>query len=240
MQASLSEAQTNSDRAERSLTERLQQTTVQLASAQERERNAAEQYRQISSKTASLEAKVSTLTRNKTDLEQKLNDLQMQIKFFEENKFKEKNVAETIKQSLGKEITELKDKLKVLEYEHESSKESIENEKAKNVSLVEQLRDRDRRLKELSTELEHLKTFRAKSSSRGSPTFSIASLNSEQAWPEEVFESRGIGSGYEGMRMLTGTSGSSALLESLQSQLKQREVLLDPITTYTRLHKFPL
>merc|ERR1719361_1231338 len=49
-------------------------------------------------------------------------------------------------------------------------------------------------------------------------------MNSEQTWPDEVFESRGIGSGYEGIRMLTGASGSSsALLESLQSQLKQRE-----------------
>ena len=49
-------------------------------------------------------------------------------------------------------------------------------------------------------------------------------MNSEQTWPDEVFESRGIGSGYEGIRVLAGTSGSSAIMESLQSQLKQREV----------------
>merc|ERR550534_2927373 len=68
------------------------------------------------------------------------------------------------------------------------------------------------------------KIFRAKSSS---PAFSIASasVSSEQAWPDEVFESRGIGAGYDSMRMLIGgTSGStSAMLESLQSQLKQKE-----------------
>ena len=75
LQASLSEAQSNSDRAERSLTERLQQSTVQLASAQERERNAAEQYRQLSSKTASLESKVTSYSRTKNDLEQKLNEV---------------------------------------------------------------------------------------------------------------------------------------------------------------------
>ena len=74
-QASLSEAQSNSDRVERSLTERLQQSTVQLASAQERERNAAEQYRQLSSKTASLESKLTSLSRTKNDLEQNLNEV---------------------------------------------------------------------------------------------------------------------------------------------------------------------
>ena len=58
-----------------------------------------------------------------------------------------------MKQSLGTEISELKDKLNVYEFDNEKSKEMIENEKAKNVSLLEQLKDRDRRLKELSTEL---------------------------------------------------------------------------------------
>ena len=58
-----------------------------------------------------------------------------------------------MKQSLGTEISELKDKLKVFEFDTENSKEMIENEKAKNVSLLEQLKDRDRRLKELSNEL---------------------------------------------------------------------------------------
>ena len=36
---------------------------------------------------------------------------------------------------------------------------------------------------------ESAKSYRAKSSS---PAFSIASMNSEQTWPDEVFESRGI------------------------------------------------
>merc|ERR550534_2206460 len=68
------------------------------------------------------------------------------------------------------------------------------------------------------------KIFRAKSSS---PAFSIASasVSSEQAWPDEVFESRGIGAGYDSMRLLIGGNpgSSSAMLESLQSQLKQKE-----------------
>ena len=47
LQASLNETRTNSDRIELSLTERLQQTTLQLAAAQERERTASDQYRQV-------------------------------------------------------------------------------------------------------------------------------------------------------------------------------------------------
>ena len=106
----------------------------------------------------------------------------------------------------------------------EVTKQDLDSEKRKNIALIDQLKDRDRRLKELSNDLENSKIFRAKSSS---PAFSItsASVSSEQAWPDEVFESRGIGTGYDSMRMLIGTSGStSAMLESLQSQLKQKEV----------------
>ena len=136
----------------------------------------------------------------------------------------EKNVTESVKQAFSKEISELKDNLKLLEIDRDHAKEMVDNEKAKNLSLLEQLRDRDRRLKEISNEMDSLKNFSSNRKS-SSPTFSIASMNSEQTWPDEVFESRGIGSGYEGIRVLAGTSGSSAIMESLQSQLKQREVI---------------
>ena len=50
LQASLGEAQSAGERVERSLSERLQQATIQLAAAQERERTAAEQYMQVNKK----------------------------------------------------------------------------------------------------------------------------------------------------------------------------------------------
>ena len=52
----------------------------------------------------------------------------------------------------------------------EVAKQDLESEKRKNIALMEQLKDRDRRLKELSNDLENTKNFRAKSSS---PAFSI-------------------------------------------------------------------
>ena len=48
LQANLNETQTASERVERSLSERLQQASIQLAAAQERERTAAEQYMLVS------------------------------------------------------------------------------------------------------------------------------------------------------------------------------------------------
>ena len=167
---------------------------------------------------------MNALSKAKIDLEQKLETSVTQAKNLEEVQIKEKNVTESVKQAFSKEISELKDNLKLLEIDRDHSKEMVENEKAKNLSLLEQLRDRDRRLKEISNEMDSLKNFSSNRKS-SSPTFSIASMNSEQTWPDEVFESRGIGSGYEGIRVLAGTSGSSAIMESLQSQLKQREVI---------------
>ncbi len=72
LQASLNEAQGASERVERSLSERLQQATIQLAAAQERERTAAEQYMQASSKTASLESKLSSATKERASLASRL------------------------------------------------------------------------------------------------------------------------------------------------------------------------
>ena len=121
----------------------------------------------------------------------------------------------------AKEAEDLKRQLEVLKSDNYAFKEETDSEKRKNVALLDQLKDRDRRLKEMSNDLDNMKSspmaYRAKSKSP-----SLASVNSEQ-WPDEVFESRGIQN--DGLRMLIGASGSSsALLESLQSQLKQREV----------------
>ncbi len=95
----------------RSLTERLQQASVQLASAQERERNAAEQYRQISSKTAGLESKLTTITKSKSEVDAKLEAANVRIRDLEQGQSKEQTVAEAMKRSLGKEIEDLKKNL---------------------------------------------------------------------------------------------------------------------------------
>merc|ERR1712037_496516 len=172
LQASLSEAQTNSDRVEKSLSDRLQQATVQLAAAQERERNASEQYRQLSSKTATLESKISSNNKIKSNVEAQLEQNTKHLENLKEELEKNKVLNETVKSTLGKEISELKNETETGRIGLEVTKRDLESEKRKNIGLLEQLKDRDRKLKEVSNDLENSKLFRAKSSS---PAFSIAS-----------------------------------------------------------------
>ena len=97
-----------SDRVEKSLSDRLQQATVQLAAAQERERNASEQYRQLSSKTATLEAKISSNNKIKSNVEAQLEQNTKHLESVKEELEKNKVLNETVKTTLGKEITGLK------------------------------------------------------------------------------------------------------------------------------------
>ena len=221
LQASLSEIQNNSERAEKSLTDRLNSNSVQLAAAQERERTAAEQYRQISFKSATLEAKLTHLNKINGELETAIEALKTEAVENQSQLSQDKREFELKRMEFAKEAEDLKRQLEVLKSDNHAFKEEKDSEKRKNVALLDQLKDRDRRLKEMSNDLDNMKSspnsYRAKSKSP-----SLASVNSEQ-WPDEVFESRGIQN--DGLRMLIGASGSSsALLESLQSQLKQREV----------------
>ena len=97
-----------SDRVEKSLSDRLQQATVQLAAAQERERNASEQYRQLSSKTATLESKISSNNKIKSNVEAQLEQNTKHLENLKEELEKNKVLNETVKSTLGKEISELK------------------------------------------------------------------------------------------------------------------------------------
>lgn len=61
LQASLNDSRSTADKVERSLAERLQQATLQLAATMERERNAAEQYRLASTQAATLETRMNAV-----------------------------------------------------------------------------------------------------------------------------------------------------------------------------------
>ena len=81
---------------------------MQLAAAQERERNASEQYRQLSSKTATLEAKISSNNKIKSNVEAQLEQNTKHLESVKEELEKNKVLNETVKTTLGKEITGLK------------------------------------------------------------------------------------------------------------------------------------
>ena len=65
------------DRAERGLAERLEQTTLQLAFCQERERSTAEQYMQVSARLAAVESRLENSKRTQMDAEGLAESLKM-------------------------------------------------------------------------------------------------------------------------------------------------------------------
>ena len=79
-----------------------------MAAAQERERNASEQYRQLSSKTATLESKISSNNKIKSNVEAQLEQNTKHLENLKEELEKNKVLNETVKSTLGKEISELK------------------------------------------------------------------------------------------------------------------------------------
>ena len=79
-----------------------------MAAAQERERNASEQYRQLSSKTATLESKISSNNKIKSNVEAQLEQSTKHLENLKEELEKNKVLNETVKSTLGKEISELK------------------------------------------------------------------------------------------------------------------------------------
>ena len=99
------------------------------------------------------------------------------------------------------------------------------------MALMDQLKERDRRVRELQVEMDsRLNTSKEDSvtSFHSSPTPSLSQLSiagsesfSRDPWPEEVFSTSGYSapSLYESVKM----GSTTALMENLQSQLKLKE-----------------
>ncbi len=191
LQASLNEAQASGERVERSLNDRLQQTSIQLAAAVERERTAAEQYRQVSGRLAQLESKVTTLQKDKNRLEADLECEAERRSKSDEQAAKATSVLEATKRSFAEEIVDVKRERDFAEASLESEKAETASEKRKNLALAEQLKERDRRIKEIQTDLDLAKaaTRGGGFSTRGSsPANSIGGNGSfngsySEQWP---------------------------------------------------------
>jgi chromosome segregation ATPase len=104
LQANLNEAQGASERVERSLSERLQHATIQLAAAQERERNASEQYMTMSGKTAALESKLNNLIKERSAMEATLETESKKRQELEETVAKSNSQGEAMKRSFAEEV----------------------------------------------------------------------------------------------------------------------------------------
>ncbi len=173
----------------------------QLAAAQERERTAAEQYVQASSKTAALESKLSAAQRDRTQLETRLESEERRRAEAESEAGRASSQAERAREEAARELAEAKKEKEFAEAAAAAEKAEAGAERRKALALAEQLRDRDRRIRETQQELDLVRasTSSQHNNQRGvSPTPSqlsqlsvngsaAAGADGSFAWPVRMF-----------------------------------------------------
>jgi len=233
LQHSLREVTSVQERVEQSMMERLQVASHSLAQAQDRERSLQEQWRGASGKIVGLEGQVAREEEARRMAEIKVEELQRQIKTIEEKLTMEKKLHDGEQMSLSEENGDLKREKEFLSVSLEAEKVESEARRKKSLALMDQLKERDRRVRELQTEMDtRLNTSKDDSmtSIQSSPTPSLSQLSiagsesvfSREPWPEEVFSTPGYSAApslYESVKM----GNTTALLENMQSQLKMKE-----------------
>ncbi|KAK7081030.1 TATA element modulatory factor 1 [Halocaridina rubra] len=210
---------------ETSLTRRLNETQTAAASSSEKERAMREQYAEVAANAASLQTQVANIRVENTKLSSQVDLLTSKLEVLSEARIKENTQIEALKSSFAEEIGEIKREKDSLEQQLDIEKTALSAEKKKSQSLQEQLKERERRLLQLSSSVNESHA----STPRSSPTPSLSrisisgSLNESftgSQWGDEVFEtnwSRGT-SLYDSMR-----GNPTATVDALTSQLRQRE-----------------
>jgi len=232
LQASLREVTSVQERVEQNMAERLQVATHSLAQAQDRERSLQEQWRGASGKIVGLEGQLAREEEARRMAETKVDEVQEKIKLLEENLMKKEKFHDEEKMILVEENGELKREKEFLSSSLSAEKSESENRRKKSLALMDQLKERDRRVKELQLEMEsRLNTSKEDSmtSIQSSPTPSLSQISiagsesfSRDPWPEEVFSMPAYSAApslYESVKM----GNTTALLENMQSQLKLKE-----------------
>merc|ERR1719158_818290 len=157
LQASLREVTSVQERVEQNMAERLQVATHSLAQVQERERSLQEQWSGARAKIVGLEGQLAREGEAKRDAESKVENIQKQIKLIEEKMTKKDKLQDEEKLSLMEENKELKREKDFLLASLTAEKGESENRRKKSLALMDQLKERDRRVKELQLEMDQLK-----------------------------------------------------------------------------------
>merc|ERR1719158_1466878 len=157
LQASLREVTSVQERVEQNMAERLQVATHSLAQVQERERSLQEQWSGARAKIVGLEGQLAREGEAKRDAESKVENIQKQIKLIEEKMTKKDKLQDEEKLSLMEENKELKREKDFLLASLTAEKGESENRRKKSLAFMDQLKERDRRVKELQLEMDQLK-----------------------------------------------------------------------------------
>merc|ERR1719369_2273428 len=234
LQASLREVTSVQERVEQNMAERLQVATHSLAQAQDRERKAQEKWREVSGKMVSIEEQANEEKEARIVAQSKVEELEGKMLMMEDKRVHDHEETERIKITLRENVAELKREKEFLSASLQTEKGESESRRKKSLALMEQLKERDRRVRELQIEMDsRVNTSKEDSmtSIHSSPTPSLSQLSiagsesftlSREPWPEEVFSTTSgysVPSLYESNKL----GSTTALIENLQSQLKLKE-----------------
>merc|ERR1719500_2158172 len=154
LQSNLRESAKLQEQVEAGLTCRLQQTGSHLAAAQERERAAAQQYQAASARLAAVEARQMQEASKVLALEEEVESLREEKRVSEEGRKSREKEELVAKTTFVQQVADLQREKQLLEANLEAEQAESEGRRRKGLALVEQLRERDRKLRELQAEAE--------------------------------------------------------------------------------------
>lgn len=173
LQSSLREVTSVQERVEQSLGERLSLAQQSLAHAQERVRGLTEKMGDLGAREAASSEAVRSERERRMEAETRLGEAEERLRSAEERRGQER-------QTMGEELTEARREKEFLTASLGTEKAESEGRRRKCLALMEQLKERDRRVKELQAELE---TRSMRGGAEGGGRSSVTSLRSVSASP---------------------------------------------------------
>ncbi|CAF0901011.1 unnamed protein product [Adineta steineri] len=206
------------EKTERQLTDRLAEMQSQYATSVEHERVANETLLETNAKWKLAEAQLSTLKQDKIRLTSEIDILKMKLTNFEDAKQREKSQMESMQEAFTQQINSLMQEKRQIELDTEHEKTKYESDIKKlqivNDALKEQSNQYDTHsIHRTSSNLETLAQQHSRHPSGGYDTPSTFSFE------RSAFVSTPKPSVYDSLR----NTGAIAVLESLESQLKEKE-----------------
>lgn len=210
------------EKVEKNLSDRLVDNQTQLAMITEKERSANEKVMELSTQVASLESQSSRLRQDKAQLTAQLEMLKTKIQVLEDAKHSETAQIEAIKQQMSQEISDLRKEKVFLETQLDMEKNRVDQERKKLTLAHEQIaqleRDLQRPQSRGSVSPQSVSRSESVAGDPGPMSISFSQDDLERSFVMSPVSSRSTL--YESVRQ---GGGATNLIDSLQSQLKQRD-----------------
>eukprot|EP00105_Crassostrea_gigas_P013027 XP_011429214.1 PREDICTED: TATA element modulatory factor isoform X2 [Crassostrea gigas] len=210
------------EKLEKNLSDRLVENQTHLAMVTEKERSANEKVMELSTQVASLESQSSRLRQDKAQLTAQLEMLKSKIQVLEDAKHSETAQIEAIKQQMSQEISDLRKEKVFLETQLDMEKNRVDQERKKLTLAHEQIaqleRDLQRPQSRGSVSPQSVSRSESVAGDPGPMSISFSQDDLEKSFVMSPVSSRSTL--YESVRQ---GGGATNLIDSLQSQLKQRD-----------------